>query len=189
MTLLELAKLANVEGFMHEDELWKLVQLAAGKEVLEIGSFKGLSAYCMATVAKSVYCVDTFRANSAGQQQMEELTTYQDFKNATERFNNVEVHIGTSEAAGDAVKSGVIPGNFDLIFLDAMHTHEDVKADIRRWWPRVRDGGLMVFHDYGHDHFPGVKQAVDEIFGPQENRIGTLMWMTKTPGNAMLGHG
>lgn len=186
MTLLELAKLASVEGFMHEDELWQLVQLAAGKEVLEVGSFKGLSAFCMATVAKSVCCVDTFRANSAGQQQMDEFTTLDDFKNAVSRFKNVKWFVGESAvAAGHCA----VEGQFDLVFLDAMHTYEDVRADIKRWWPRVREGGLMVFHDYTHPDFPGVQKAVDEIFGPQPNRIGTLMWLAKTLSNAMLGHG
>lgn len=189
MTLLELAKLANVEGFMHEDELWKLVQLAAGKEVLEVGSFKGLSAFCMATVAKTVTCIDTFKANSAGQQQMPDFTTLDDFQKATSRFRKVIAHIGTSEELGRPEMATVVGAAFDLIFLDAMHTYEDVTGDILRWWPRVRDGGMMVWHDYTHPDFPGVQKAVDEIFGPQENRIGTLMWLAKTPGNAMLGHG
>lgn len=176
MNLLTACDSIGVKGFMHPNELEQLALLATNRDVLEVGSFMGLSAFCMAIVAKSVMCVDTYCANSAGQQQMGKLTTLDDFKKAVSRFNNVKHFVGTSaEAAGNCA----VEGQFDLVFLDAMHTYEDVRADIQRWYPRVRNGGIMAFHDYGHDHFPGVKQAVDERFGPQTNTVGTLMWMTK----------
>lgn len=178
MNLLEVATKIGVEGFLHPDEFEKLVELAINRDVLEIGSFKGLSAWGMAIVAKSLCCVDTFKANSAGQHQMETYQTLKDFQSAIERFSNVGYIVGSSEqAAGTMDKLST----FDLIFLDAMHTYEDVKADIARWWPRVRPGGLMVFHDYRHKDFPGVAQAVDECFEeiPVENTVGTLAWITR----------
>lgn len=174
MNLLSACESIGVKGFMHPDELEQLALLATNRDVLEVGSFMGLSAFCMAIVAKSVQCVDTFKANSAGQQQMRDLTTYQAFLSAVERFSNVSHLISTSEQA-----AATLTADYDMVFLDAMHTYEDVKADLYRWWPRIRLGGLLVCHDYGHDHFPGVKQAVDERFGPQTNTVGTLMWMTK----------
>jgi predicted O-methyltransferase YrrM len=158
LTWLEKANAAGVEGFCHPNELEKLVDLATGKDVLEIGSFKGLSAWCMAHTAKSVMCVDTFRANSAGQDQQEALTTYDAFMQMVSQWPkpNITHFIGTSEEANDFFRCGNEPNaDYDLIFLDAMHDYESVKADIERWWPRLRPGGVMAFHDYGHDHFPG----------------------------------
>lgn len=177
MDFLAIAEKVGVKGFLHPAEFEKLIELAVNKEVLEIGSFMGLSAYGMACVAKSVLCVDTFMANSAGQHQLDTLQTLLAFDEAVLRFSNVRRFVGTSERASGSFS---VSKDFDLIFLDAMHTYEDVKADIERWWPRVRVGGLMVFHDYGHSAFPGVKQAVDERFGPQQDVVVTLMWMTKT---------
>lgn len=178
MNLLERATSIGVQGFLHCSELEMLADLACGRDVLEVGSFKGLSAWGMAPVATSLLCVDTFKANSAGQQQMEEMTTYADFERATtQRFRNVSVMIATSEKAIGYFSSG---DTFDMIFLDAMHTYEDVKADIERWWPKLRPRGIFAFHDYGHDHFPGVKQAVDERFGgPLKNVVVTLGWIVK----------
>ena len=174
--LLELSASASVQGFLHCDEFHQLIELAAGKDVLEVGSFMGLSAYGMAWTAKSVQCVDTFRANSAGQKQMDNHTTLAAFDKAVSRFNNVKRFVGTSE---EAALNSAVQGQFDFVFLDAMHTYEDVKADIERWWPRVRSGGVMAFHDYGHHDFPGVKQAVDERFGPLQNVCITLGWLDK----------
>lgn len=172
---MEIAALAGVQGFLHPSEADKLTELAAGKDVLEVGSFMGLSAYCMSTVAKSIHCVDTFMANTAGQTQMQSLTTLDAFLAATKRFNNVTHFVGTSEDASNRIVS-----DYDMVFLDAMHDYANVKLDISRWFRRVRLGGVMVFHDYGHADFPGVKQAVDELFGPQSNTIVTLMWMQKS---------
>ena len=53
----------------------------------------------------------------------------------------------------------------DLIFLDADHSYEAVKADLAAWVPHVKAGGWIGGHDYGHTdpRFSfGVKQAVDE---------------------------
>jgi predicted O-methyltransferase YrrM len=174
--LLEIAASAGVQGFLHAEEFEKLIELAAGKNVLEVGSFMGLSAYGMAWTARNVQCVDTFRANTAGQFQMDTLTTLAAFDAAVARFTNVKRFIGSSAEAATSVD---VHGQFDFVFLDAMHTYEDVKSDIERWWPRVRNGGTMAFHDYGHHDFPGVKQAVDERFGPLSQVVITLGWLQK----------
>lgn len=176
MDLLETTKALGIEGFLHPSEMDKLAELAANRDVLEIGSFKGLSAFCMAITAKSLMCCDTFSANSAGQEQMDSIQTLDEFRAATARFLNVEYRIYSSQTAAECLAEG-----FDMVFLDAMHTYEDVMADIGRWWPRVKGGGVIAFHDYGHDHFPGVKQAVDEVFGPapEGTTVVTLRWITK----------
>lgn len=174
--LLEIAKAAGVEGFLHCNEFQKLIELAAGKDVLEVGSFKGLSAYGMAWTAKSITCVDTFRAATDGQRQTEAFTTLENFERATRRFNNVSLVIASSEEA-----ARIVTGDFDLIFLDAMHDYENVKADIGRWWSRVRQGGIIAFHDYGHADWPDVKRAVDEMFGAPsgETVVVTLRWVCR----------
>lgn len=174
MNALERATAIGVEGFLHCSELEQLIDMACNQDVLEVGSFRGLSAWGMASVARSLRCVDTFRANSAGQQQMQQMTTFVDFNRSISRYSNVTYFIGTSE---DAAK--LLHDDYGFIFLDAMHDYESVKADIERWWPKVLPGGVMAFHDYGHGDFPGVKQAVDERFGPLPNVVVTLGWLTK----------
>lgn len=163
MNWLDRATAAGVEGFLHCDELEKLVELATGRDVLEVGAYKGLSAWGMAHTAKHVVSVDTFQACDNGQDQMGRFTTLAEYDRVTAGFTNVARVPVSSEKAIE-----LIPGDFDMIFIDAMHRYEDVKADILRWWPRVRPGGILCGHDYGHGDFPGVKQALDEIFGPAE---------------------
>lgn len=51
-------------------------------------------------------------------------------------------------------------GFFDLIFIDADHTYESVKADLAAWWPKVKSPGVLCGDDYSWD---SVRKAVDEF--------------------------
>lgn len=166
-----LASHMGIEGFMSSIELDALVTLAMGRDVLEVGSYKGLTAWAMGLTAKSLLCVDTFRSLEDGQTQAGEHTTLKEFTMAVSRYSPDRVHaiMGKSE---DAAK--VVTDTFDMIFIDANHQKEYVLTDYRVWRPKLREGGFFVFHDYGA--MPGVAKATDEVFGPAspEDVCGTL---------------
>lgn len=56
---------------------------------------------------------------------------------------------------------------FDFIYLDANHSEEFVSSELIRWYPKLKEGGMIAGHDYvdrpGNDAF-GVKSAVDKFF-------------------------
>lgn len=69
------------------------------------------------------------------------------------------MRMGSDEAAK------LIPdGSLDFVFLDADHSYSGISADIHRWAPKVRAGGLLCGHDYMLTFYPqwGVTRAVDE---------------------------
>lgn len=53
----------------------------------------------------------------------------------------------------------------DFVFIDAGHSYATVVEDILAWFKKVKVGGLLCGHDYGHPNHPGVKQAVDDVLG------------------------
>jgi predicted O-methyltransferase YrrM len=162
VNLLEIAKKLEICVYLHVGELEKLIELACNRDVLEVGCYRGGSAWGMGLTAKSLTCVDTFRAATDGVRQMENLTTYRDFLRATERYDSKKFlmsYVGTSQEA-----SATIEAMYDMIFIDADHSYAGVKQDIALWESKLRPGGIWAFHDYG-DQFAGVKQAVDERFG------------------------
>jgi hypothetical protein len=56
-----------------------------------------------------------------------------------------------------------IPDNsLDFVFIDASHEYEDVKLDIKDWYLKVKQGGLVMGDDY-NILTPGVIQAVNEF--------------------------
>ena len=64
----------------------------------------------------------------------------------------------------------------DLIFIDADHSYDGVMADIRAWMPKMKPGSIMAGHDYGDSNHPGVKKAVDEVFGPHARFHDETVW-------------
>ncbi|MEM9413957.1 MAG: glycosyltransferase [Planctomycetota bacterium] len=54
---------------------------------------------------------------------------------------------------------------FDFVYLDADHSEEGVWRDLCAWITKVRVGGIIAGHDYGHRDFPGVQRAVDRFVG------------------------
>jgi hypothetical protein len=75
------------------------------------------------------------------------------------------------------------PGSVARVFIDGGHDYRSAHDDISTWFPLVRDGGWIGGHDYAQG-FPGVIQAVDELF-PQVPR-GSLFvppssWMYHKP--------
>lgn len=55
--------------------------------------------------------------------------------------------------------------SLDVVYLDAEHDYESVKADIEAWLPKA--DRFICGHDYT-PAWPGVMQAVDEVFGSVE---------------------
>ena len=69
-------------------------------------------------------------------------------------------------------------GHFDWIYLDATHTYAASRDDLRRWYPKLRVGGLMSGHDYQFQHQEigdgytfGVRDAVDEFAASRGIRV------------------
>jgi hypothetical protein len=71
-------------------------------------------------------------------------------------------------------------GSLDFVFIDADHSYEGCKADIKAWLPKLKPSGFLSGHDYDHPEYPdfGVKRAVDEIFGAPE-RGANYTWRVR----------
>jgi GR25 family glycosyltransferase involved in LPS biosynthesis len=57
------------------------------------------------------------------------------------------------------------PDNFfSLVYHDADHSYEGVKKDIAAYWPKLKPGGIMGFHDAFMPQY-GVQKAIEEFCG------------------------
>ncbi len=61
----------------------------------------------------------------------------------------------------------------DLLYIDSSHGREQTIAELRAWQPQLRDGALVLFDDYTHPDYPGVREAIEEL-GLGGERRGTL---------------
>lgn len=69
----------------------------------------------------------------------------------------------------------------DVLFIDGDHSYEGCKADIEAWYPYVKKGGVMLFHDCDESS-PGVVQAVAEFICTHDY---TKFKLTKDPRCSM----
>lgn len=69
-------------------------------------------------------------------------------------------------------------GYFDIVYIDASHDYESVKSDILAWLPKVKTGGIICGDDYTPG-WPGVVNAVNEVFENQVNVVGNQQWWIK----------
>lgn len=74
---------------------------------------------------------------------------------ALKQFKNVEFYNAVSWEFAEKVRDGKV----GLLFVDA--DHKSAVRDTAAWWSRVREGGLVFYHDYNEKRFPDVIKAVN----------------------------
>lgn len=143
----------DVEGWLTPSEGVAIANVSEGKDVLEIGSYAGRSSICIARTAKSLTCVDYFDGRgTAVRKGTRDAFEHNIRKHGVE--HKITVRHPNTKLPADA---------YDIAFIDGDHSKESVIADIEKACQSLRDGGLLVFHDYQSPVDPGVTEAVDEL--------------------------
>ena len=55
------------------------------------------------------------------------------------------------------------PGPIDLLYIDSSHEREETIAEVRAWQPHLRADALVLFDDYRHPDYPGVRDAIEQL--------------------------
>lgn len=142
--------------------------------VCEVGSWAGRSAIIMAKAGADVTCVDTWEGskNDDGCKAYDgsrgkPLDVF--LRNTAGYCYSIDHVVGRSpDAARDFDDH-----SFDIVYIDAEHDYESVKADIAAWRPKARH--VLAGHDYGC--FPDVRRAVKDS-GITPHVEGNV-WMTQ----------
>jgi predicted O-methyltransferase YrrM len=61
----------------------------------------------------------------------------------------------------------------DLLYIDSSHEREATIAEVLAWRRALAPDGVIVFDDYTHPDFPGVREAVAQL-GLPGHQAGTL---------------
>ena len=72
------------------------------------------------------------------------------------------------------------PPPVDAVFIDSSHLLDETMATFRTWEPALAAGGVVAFHDYDDDDYPGVTEAVRELGLQGEVRGHLFVW--RKPG-------
>ncbi len=162
-------ELDQIEGWLSIEEGRRLAFLAstvpASLAIVELGSWKGRSTAWLASGSKlghgaRVYAVDHW----VGSPEIlhlylwdPEATTFPEFKRNMEWLGLDSV---VTPITGETVEvAKTWDKDIGLLFIDAAHAYESVKADFLAWSPFVVRGGWVVFHDAGA---PGPARVIAE---------------------------
>ena len=79
--------------------------------------------------------------------------------------NLIDANVFAELIRGDSVQSAgrFEDGSIDCILIDALHTYKAVRDDTAAWKPKLKKGGMMLWHDCDREE---VRRAVRESWGP-----------------------
>lgn len=169
-TGIRLDRALAIEGFMNTGEIdWIAQQAMRHSRICEVGSWTGRSTRAWAdNTPGTVWCVDTWMGSKGDLDDIVEkhgrwwaLDQFLNNLNDKLAWKGGNVHTLCMDSIEAAEQLRFRP-RFDLIFIDACHKYEAVKADILAYMPLLSEGGLLCGHDYA-ERCPGVKKAVEEL--------------------------
>jgi len=154
------------------------------RKVAEVGVFTGVLTMRLLKETKAdVWAVDTWQGVPGDPLQcyMESKPgdTERRFRRRMREYaGSPRLHVMKMDSVEAAARLLEEHGpTFDLVFIDADHSYEAVRADIQAWLPLVRRGGILCGHDY---HWPGVRQAVEELL-PIHHADPVNWWVEVAP--------
>jgi predicted O-methyltransferase YrrM len=68
------------------------------------------------------------------------------------------------------------PPPVDAVFIDSSHEYDETVATFRTWEPALAPGGIVAFHDWQDDAYPGVTEAVSDLGLRGEGRGHLFVW-------------
>lgn len=128
---------------------YDIVESLRPKLVVELGVYNGLSffTFCQSMAENDVdgvaYAIDTWKGD-------EHTDAYDD-----SIYNDVQSHAREHYRGftyllrmyfNEALRH-FDENSIELLHIDGMHTYDAVKEDFTNWYPKVKPGGIVLFHD------------------------------------------
>jgi glycosyltransferase involved in cell wall biosynthesis/predicted O-methyltransferase YrrM len=173
--------LFSIHTHMTRSERLLLLELAKTlpnyPTIVEIGSYLGASTCFLAEglleseKEGKIFAVDTWTNIGMSEGNRE---TYEEFINNIQGYQSIITPLrGLSTEIVDDFDHEI-----DLLFIDGDHSYQGASSDLRKWLPKVKEGGIVICHDFSWAE--GVRKAVREYLVPFQIapgwQIDTIYW-------------
>ncbi len=178
----------KIDGFFTYEDLYNYVidKLSDNAHVVEVGAYKGRSTAYLATLifnsGKKIKfdVVDTWDGTDGTTRP-----AWSDYQhNHGDIFNQFKNNLAPVIDIINPIKmlsfdacSNYEDKSLDFVFIDANHSYEGVKKDILGYLPKMKSGSIFAGHDYNPISWPGVVQAVHELFPTDKIKIMGECWL------------
>ena len=165
-------KFAYWEG--HRDFAYDLLQFVRPERLVELGSQYGCSlfSFCQAVrdfkLDTEINAVDLWSGDIGAEITGEEV--YELVKKTHETYYPT-VKLKQFQMCFDDALPNFADNSIDILHIDGGHTFEDVEHDFTTWLPKLKENGIVLFHDvYSHidrgscDHWEKTKKEYDCYF-------------------------
>jgi len=181
----------DIVGWFDFQDIYDMVVEKAidGEQFLEVGCFMGKStAYLLQKIEESgkkitVTVIDIFEAECDHHNDLiKEVGKGDLFEIFNKNMQDLRLSPILIKGKSQEVYKLLDDNTFSMIFIDAAHDYESVKADLNNFYPKLRSGGIFAGHDYGEKSC-GVGQAVDEFVKDNNLKLDvmTASWIIIKP--------
>lgn len=148
-------------------------------EMVEVGSFEGISTLLFSKFVDKVYSVDCYdyKVPETGRIPSHDNNFAIAEKLFIERTKDVKNIIKIRKRSMEAIKD-FKNKSLDAVYIDAEHDEESVREDIREWRKKVKFGGYLCGHDY---ELPYLEDSLNKenLFSRSVAEDGS--WIAKLP--------
>lgn len=132
---------------------------------VELGSFKGQFANTILNNwGGKLLMVDVWR--ELPHQEYDDASNHKEhidaYSQAMENIKGFEDRAYMLRMKGEHACNLIDDRSLDFIYIDANHTYEAVKGDLKLWYSKVKVGGIVMGHDYLPDYFYEGKEEKDQ---------------------------
>ena len=165
-------KFAYWEG--HRDFAYDLLQFVRPERLVELGSQYGCSlfTFCQAVrdfkLDTEINAVDMWSGDIGAEITGEEVYALVQ-KTAATYYPEVNLHL--FQMCFDDARPNFADDSIDILHIDGGHTFEDVEHDFTTWLPKLKENGIVLFHDVyspidqgSCDHWEKTKKEYDCYF-------------------------
>jgi predicted O-methyltransferase YrrM len=130
-------------------QLARILQVAAPKRSLEIGTNYGGTLFLLCTLSPpdaKIISVDLPSGPFGGGYPRRKAPLFRKFARADQKLHLIRADSHSLETKEGILR--ILDGEqLDYLFLDGDHTYDGVQRDFEMYAPLVRSGGIVAFHD------------------------------------------
>lgn len=169
----------------HKDFAYDLVSNLKPAVIVELGTYRATSFYSFCQAAKDkktntkIFAVDTWKGDEHAGYYGDDI--FQEVQDTAKTFYGDVAYSLVRKDFNEAVAE-FEDNSIDILHIDGLHTYEAVKNDFETWQQKVKNDGIVLFHDIAvkkdgfgvHTLWEELKKEYSTVEFDHSNGLGVL---------------